>query len=960
MAIGAAQDELGTPDQSRRTFYLDIASRILSSAVQQSSPVAKDDQPRLRLLAAAAFSLQGNHPSAFAILSKLSEDDLGSFSQFECFICAILSPRSGGQLRRFIEDPSLTDILDSYLGYFYGGDSSTLEYSRAQLVAKFQEPLSSFETVILGVAIGATFVAQNLGLIATIREYSLPISSTFADGLVAAGVLTLLPPQKEALTQSELLSSTGNALVTMPTSSGKTLLAEFLIMSTLQEEGVWACYVTPYVALGSQVVENLRERDSSIQVYPAMGGYISDGVPSIEGKRTIIVATPERFDSLIRNFSPLLTALRCVIFDEAHNIQSGSRGARLEGLITRLRIRQKSGFQFRIGLISAVLDDASEIVDWLGGSTVVHIHSNWRPTTRRIFYWRSNGDLLWIAENDSLRASAQPARSVLGGTRLPWPQASVRATEHFGAQRQQQPQIAENTGYLIRYLLERREGSVLCICAAKATTRLLALTISNQLSVKTELPMSISRILDLIDSRYPYLSDLARSVSAGVAYHNASLPSQIRQAIERAARAHELDVVVATTTLAEGVDLPFRYTVLHDWQMWGAGDGEQRPINPLLFRNIAGRSGRAGAHTDGDVFVWENPSGNYQYARSTEIWRSLIGSVVPQSSVTLASPLESDGSTSVTAMYASQFLAAIPENPDADPLEDLLSENSYSFRRVMARDRIMSELRRARSSILDERQGALGLAASPIRLTLLGSAALASGLSPETARRLASSLPRIDLESSLAAICASLIRALPDVPEQGNSGLQKKLLKPRTQYPIGPDDLEEVLRQWLAGREPLDIFIDLPYVNRSKRAGITEWSQGSAINEGWSAVFDKFTDFINDTCSNFLPWILRASESLSSQVPELRQLELFPWPYWARYVEEGIESEWGIELARRSASLSRFDAISFGERIMSVLDEDPDVWFAASRRSRQTRALNAFSEFAGESAGDEVLRILAS
>src|SRR5439155_12137594 len=78
-----------------------------------------------------------------------------------------------------------------------------------------------------------------------------------------------------------------------------------------------------------------------------------------------------------------------------------------------------------------------------------------------------------------------------------------------------------------------------------------------------------------------------------------------------ALQARELVAVAATTTLAEGVDLPFRCTILVDWLTWQGT--EQRPIPSLLFRNVAGRCGRAGVFTEGDTIIFDNPLGDVKY-----------------------------------------------------------------------------------------------------------------------------------------------------------------------------------------------------------------------------------------------------------------------------------------------------------------------------------------------------------
>src|SRR5207253_1361546 len=134
-------------------------------------------------------------------------------------------------------------------------------------------------------------------------------------------------------------------------------------------------------------------------------------------------------------------------------------------------------------------------------------------------------------------------------------------------------------------------------------TRTLARAVAEQLPILEPLPPTIARAIGRIRARRRYLRTLEFALERGVAYHNAALPADVRELVEAAARAGELSVVVATTTLAEGVDLPFRFTVLADWLVATASG--QEPMDPLLFRNIAGRSGRAGAHTEGVTLIYD-------------------------------------------------------------------------------------------------------------------------------------------------------------------------------------------------------------------------------------------------------------------------------------------------------------------------------------------------------------------
>ena len=163
----------------------------------------------------------------------------------------------------------------------------------------------------------------------------------------------------------------------------------------------------------------------------------------------------------------------------------------------------------------------------------------------------------------------------------------------YGANRKQEPRALENVAYLADFSYRQYEQPVLCVCSTRPKTRNLASQLAQRFEPIEPLPRAISSITNLIEQRHPYLRPLKEALQCGVAYHNSSLPHDVRESIERAVENRALKVVAATTTLAEGVDLPFRVTILADWLMF---DGQSpRPMENLLFKNIAGRCGQSWA-----------------------------------------------------------------------------------------------------------------------------------------------------------------------------------------------------------------------------------------------------------------------------------------------------------------------------------------------------------------------------
>ena len=165
----------------------------------------------------------------------------------------------------------------------------------------------------------------------------------------------LLPSQYEAIKEHGVLNSDRNLLIALPTGTGKTLLGELALLASLGRDPGLVCYVAPYVALGRQVAEKfLVTLLPTFSRSAEVGGYQEPEPLDPDNHLEVVVATPERFDAMIRLRRDLLPSIRCIVFDEAHMIGNGQRGIRLEGVLTRLRLASLRGEQVpRFVLLSA-------------------------------------------------------------------------------------------------------------------------------------------------------------------------------------------------------------------------------------------------------------------------------------------------------------------------------------------------------------------------------------------------------------------------------------------------------------------------------------------------------------------------------------------------------------------------------------------------------------------------------
>src|SRR5207253_1496402 len=106
----------------------------------------------------------------------------------------------------------------------------------------------------------------------------------------------------------------------------------------------------------------------------------------------------------------------------AHLVHNDVRGIRLEGLITRLRLLQGRGVPLRLILLSAVLSRYDKLRQWLGASEASVITGAWKPTARRLAFWREQGALVWYVGDDPIRRPGTTSHSSIGKFELPWPE----------------------------------------------------------------------------------------------------------------------------------------------------------------------------------------------------------------------------------------------------------------------------------------------------------------------------------------------------------------------------------------------------------------------------------------------------------------------------------------------------------------------------------------------------------
>jgi len=371
------------------------------------------------------------------------------------------------------------------------------------------------------------------------------------------GVERLFPPQVEAVRAG--IFDGRSVLLCTATASGKSLLAEVAAVKA-GLEGRMALYAVPLKALAYEKLVHFSYYRWLVKVGVSTGDFDSDDRRLHEFD--VVVVTYEKLDSLLRHRPNWLGLVGVVVVDEIHYLGDPRRGPVLESIVAKLRhLGLKTQF---IGL-SATVGNAGEVAAWLGARLV---ESSWRPVPLREGVY--HGGTIRFSDGSTRRVNAPGDAEVA---------LAVDAVAGGG----QALVFTNSRGSTVR----------LAKAVAKAVEAAGLVPRGAKALAEEVLRASSSKIIG---------RELADLVARGVAFHNAGLELEVRRLVEDGFRRGLLKVVVSTTTLAAGVNLPARRVVVADYERFDPALGREE-IPVLEYRQMAGRAGRPGLDPYGEAVL---------------------------------------------------------------------------------------------------------------------------------------------------------------------------------------------------------------------------------------------------------------------------------------------------------------------------------------------------------------------
>ncbi|MFH9067500.1 DEAD/DEAH box helicase [Streptomyces coeruleorubidus] len=398
-------------------------------------------------------------------------------------------------------------------------------------------------------------------------------SGGMAAEIVPESWLDFLPHQSlnpaQAQAAPQVLQGDGHTLVVAPTGAGKTAMGMLAALRAILREGRKAAWLVPQRSLTDELDRELAGwRRQGLRVERLSGEYSID----VERVREadLWVTTTEKFEVLCRTSSlrEALAEVGCLIIDEVHLLGDPERGPVLEAVLTRVR---GEGSHMRLVGLSATVSNAEQVAEWLGARLV---RIAWRPSR---LTWQ-----LPVIPVFADRGAAQAAR-----TRVVNALVDMVTADH---------------------------GSVLVFCGSKFSVRSTALAIVNHRGVPTAgvRPDDSERLRQVCDA-------------AGIGLHYKDW--EHKREAEQAFRERRTDVLVATSTVAAGVNLPARAVVVRDTRI-GTQD-----VDVATVQQMFGRAGRLGA---GESAGWAFMV--VDQAELAEWQRKLVGGYTVESQISASLP----------------------------------------------------------------------------------------------------------------------------------------------------------------------------------------------------------------------------------------------------------------------------------------------------------------------------------
>ncbi|OAP59495.1 hypothetical protein AYL99_06793 [Fonsecaea erecta] len=445
-------------------------------------------------------------------------------------------------------------------------------------------------------------------------RYALP--SQLVDNFESLGVRAIYPWQSYCLLGRGLLTGEQNLVYTAPTGGGKSLVADvILIKRVIEDPTTKGILVLPYVAL---VQEKLKWLRALVDKVAKEVGDSPSGVPTPTWRRPsplvrvggffggnrlninwsdcdIAVCTIEKANSLVNSAidEGKSGEIGVVVLDEVHMINDEHRGYLMELLATKLMSLASRDKKVQIVGMSGTLPNPQLLAQWLNAKYYI---ANHRPIPIEEHLVYENAIYSTANAKEFFRTASQLAAGDALPTPRPRPQRAIAKSKH--------PELGNSTpNAVIALAVETALAGqgALIFCGSRMSVENTALLVSSALPTDHLDGDALDRRQDLLASLCAlpggFEPSFSKVIPCGVGFHHAGLTTEERELVCGAYDAGILRVMVATCSLAAGINLPARRVILYGPRMG------RELVGPAMLRQMRGRAGRKGKDEVGETYL---------------------------------------------------------------------------------------------------------------------------------------------------------------------------------------------------------------------------------------------------------------------------------------------------------------------------------------------------------------------
>ncbi len=453
-------------------------------------------------------------------------------------------------------------------------------------------------------------------------------------------------PDAFQIEAGKALNDNKNVIVEAPTGTGKTAVAHYIVSKNM-EEGKTTFYTTPLKALSNQKLKEFRE------VYGEENVGILTGDRRENVNAPIIIMTTEvyRNMALSRKYgekADLMNNLGAVIFDECHYMGDISRGATWEEAImyTPDNVQKLA--------LSATIGNAKDIQNWMSSLTDKPVSLISIPSSERHV----------PLQFDSLETSAYKSESKMVERAI---KQNGNVETNTDARLAAKVSLGDFKDAVNTLQYRQQLPAIFFIFSRKFSRELLEyLEAEGPVLTTKDEQKEIEKIVNKYENKKYIGNDLnLDALKNGYAVHNAGIIPAQKELIEELFQKKLIKVVLATETLAAGINMPAKTVVMSSVNKPTDSNEEEisvRTLTPNEFKQMSGRAGRRGIDTVGYVYTMPTDMASEQEFIMLEVMDS--------------NPLESRYNPD----YA--FLTGYYKyNPNPQGLNDIFSKTFYSYNR---------------------------------------------------------------------------------------------------------------------------------------------------------------------------------------------------------------------------------------------------------------------------------------